>query len=223
MGVKLPNNEQRITLIGRTGTGKTQAALWHLSNFSFAMPWICLDFKNDDKLNAIEKAQHIEMDFSLSKKDEGLFIVHPHPDDSQGRGSPVDRFLLRMWERGNVGLFVDECFVLGDSPALATVLTQGRSIHVPAILCTQRPSWISRYAFSEADFFQVFSLNDVRDKQSVEKFTPIEQEDFDRLEKFQSFYYNVADDDLVKFAPVPKFDDILATLDAKLPRKRVRI
>jgi hypothetical protein len=223
---KFPNNSQRTVVVGRTGTGKTVAACWHLSNYDMEKPWVMFNFKGDEHLESIKEAKDISLDYVPGKKDKGLFIVTPTPYDLEGTNkerSNVDKFLMKLWERENIGIFIDECFMVGNSPALVLNLTQGRSKRIPMILCTQRPVWITRFAFSEASFIQVFDLNDDRDISTVESFVPIDWDEESRLKEHCSYYYDIARNEVFRFAPVPDMDAILARLTEKLSRQRVRI
>jgi hypothetical protein len=220
--MNLPNEEQRTVIIGRTGTGKTVAGLWHLSNYSLEMPWVLLNFKGDEHIESIAAARAIDFDYIPKKKDRGLYVLSPSPYDLEGtmrEKSNVDKYLLKLWERGNVGVFIDETYVLGESKALVMCLTQGRSLRIPMILNTQRPVWITRFAFSEASFIQVFDLNDERDIQTVESFVPIEWDEEPPLKSHQSWYYEIASNNVVRLNPVPNMTVIRATLAEKLARK----
>lgn len=222
----LPNTSSRTVLIGRTGTGKTVAGLWHLSNQNLEKPWLIYNFKGDEHIESIEKATEVDLNFVPGKRDRGLFVVSPTPYDLEGTAkerSRVDKQLLKLWERGNVGIFIDETYVLGDSKALVMCLTQGRSLRIPMILNTQRPVWITRFAFSEASFIQVFDLNDDRDIQTVESFVPLRWDEEIPLQKHQSWYYEIASNKLFRFNPVPNMDEIRKTFDEKLHNKWVRI
>lgn len=221
---KLPSQTQRTVITGRTGTGKTVAGLWHLSNYDLRKPWLLINFKNDEHIESIEKAQHIDLDFKPSKKNSGLLIVNPTPLDAKStrlERSPLEKLLWRIWAWENFGIFCDEGFLLGNNEAFDACQTQGRSKRIPMITCTQRPVWITRFAFSEADFVQAFDLNDDSDKDRVTEFTPLEVEDFNALGKHESFYYDIGEDELVKFKPVPDMDATRAVFDSKLERKMV--
>lgn len=225
--VRLPNNKQRTVLVGRTGTGKTVAGLWHLSNYDLANePWIIFNFKGDEHIESIKEAQDIGFDYLPKKDDAGIFVITPSPYDLEGtmkERSAVDKYLLKLWERENIGLFVDEAFVMGNSPALVLCLTQGRSKRIPVILCTQRPVWITRFAFSEASFIQVFDLNDDRDIQTVESFVPVDWDEERPLAPHQSYYYEIDNNFLIRMNPVPDMPALRKVFAEKLHKKRIRI
>jgi len=207
--MNLPSDSQRIAIVGRTGSGKTQSAAWHLSKRSFdTKPWIMFDYKGDELLNEIEGTQ--EIDLATVPKKPGLYIVHPLPDDNES----VENYLWQIWANENIGLYFDEGYMIGDSPALRAILTQGRSKHLPVIILSQRPVWLSRFVFSESDFFQLFHLNDVRDRKTMRAFVPADLDA--RLPQYHSYYYDVANDQITILSPVPKREEILETFSERL-------
>jgi hypothetical protein len=213
---KLPTDKQRIAVIGRTGTGKTLAGLWHLSRRNLEKPWIIYDFKGDEHIGRIERAREVGLDWLPRRTDRGLFVVRPSPADADS----VEAQMWGLWQRENCGLFVDEGYLVSNE-AFQAILTQGRSKRMPVIVGLQRPVWAPRFIFSESDFYQVFALNDERDKRTVASFTPIDPE-ADRLPDFWSYYYDVGRDKLFTFRPVPGEQEILATFEEKLrPARKV--
>lgn len=225
---RLPNRSQRLTVIGRTGTGKTVAGMYHVSRRNLKKEkWVLLNFKGDELIDSIERAQHIDYDwrpprrnwlsriFNRNGDDGGLFVLHPNPNDKK----PLEEFLWRMWESGDVGIFADEGYMLTGSEAFEAILTQGRSLRIPVIACTQRPAWVSRFVFSEADFFQLFDLNDRRDWQTVESFMP--RVDNVELQNYHSWYYDVARKQMFEFSPVPPPEEIRETIDAQLFSRKI--
>jgi len=217
--VRLPNNRQRITIVGRTGSGKTVAAVWHLSLRDIdKRPWVIIDYKCDELINSIEKAQHVDVGFVPGKKDTGIFIAHPVPEQDDDK---VNEWLWKLWARENVGVYADEGYMVAGCPAYNTLLTQGRSKNIPMITLSQRPVWISRFCFSEADFFQVFDLIDRRDQKTVESFIPVSLEH--SLPDFHSYYFDVGKKKLTVFKPVPSGESILKTIDSKLTKSRRKV
>jgi hypothetical protein len=217
--IRLPSNSQHLAIVGRNGTGKTHAALWHLSQRDLAHEtWVILDYKRErDTINAISGAQYLDFKDDLPEK-PGVYILQPNISQV----GEMDEFLYRIHAHENIGVFVDEGYMLQDNTeAFNALLTQGRSKHIPLIVLSQRPSWISRFVFSESTFYQVFALNDRRDRKTVTEFIDFknQQRDFrhvNTLPEFHSYYYDVGKDQLTPLAPVPPLDDILKSIDVKL-------
>lgn len=203
--------------MGRTGSGKSQAALWHLSLASIeTRPWIILDFKGDDAINSIDLAEHIEYADVHKKLSPGVYVLHPTP----GEKEQMEKFMYGVWGRENTGVLVDEGYMMQDNDAFLACLTQGRSKQIPMIVLTQRPAWISRFVFSEADFYQVFALNDERDRKTISSFVPGDFRRAKKLPDYHSYYYDVGKDQLNTLGPVPEMEEILEKIDSRLDKKR---
>lgn len=192
-------------IVGRTGSGKTRAGIWHLSRRDLSDPWILFDFKRDDLIARLP-ATEIKLTDKLPKEG-GLYVVRPNP--SEDDEALVEIMLMRCWARGNIGLYFDEGFMVPDEKALRMILTQGRSLKIPVIMLSQRPVWLSRFAFSEADFFQLFDLNDQRDRKTIGSFMPTKAQE--RLKPFHSWFYDVGKNELAVMLPVPSDDEIIAS------------
>jgi hypothetical protein len=165
-----------------------------------------MDFKREEFLNSIPGIKHIELSSKAPKK-PGLYIVHPNPNEQD----EVETFLWKLWAHENVGLYIDEGYMIpARSPAFQAILTQGRSKHIPLITLTQRPAWLTRFAFSEADYIQLFKLTDKRDLKLVSLFMPMP------IEKplpgpYYSYWYDNARNYGAVLSPVPERDAILKT------------
>lgn len=185
--MNFPNDTQHIAIIGRNGTGKTQAAAWHLGNRDIEKTrWVIIDYKRDALLNSLPGIQETTLDYVPHRK--GVYIVHPLPDAPE----EIDAYLWQIWEKENTGVFIDEGLMVGKSKAFAAILTQGRSKHIPVIVCTQRPVWLTRFVWSECRFFQVFPLNSETDYKSIEDFIPQKIRNMHaKLPDFHSIYYDV--------------------------------
>ena len=215
--MRLPNDKQRIAIVGRTGSGKTLAALWHLEHAGFVrQPWIILDYKGDPSIAMISRAKDIEL--PNVPREPGIYIARPHPDDPR-----VAQMLERIWQRGNTGLYIDEGYMVSQSPDadpwFRALLTQGRSKHIPMIVLAQRPVWLNRFVFSESDFFQVFDLNHEKDRDTVESFVP--PKSYIKLPEYHSLYYDVGKNKVEYIAPVPDAVTTTAKIDEKLRQLRL--
>lgn len=207
-----PNDTERQTIVGPTGSGKTVFAAWELARRSInTKPWVILDYKIDPLLNEIDYANHVDMDFTPKKP--GLYIYHPIPDpDTNG----VEDLLWRLHERENIGLYLDEAYMLRSSRAYEALLTQGRSKHIPIISLCQRPARISLFTFSEAEYLQIFPLRMKKDIDRVQEFTDDQINCAAGLPPFYSYYYDVKRRVAMTFKPCPSPNTILEMFDAKL-------
>ena len=212
---RLPNNSQRLAIVGRTGTGKSVAGAWHLSLKDFkTFPWVVVDTKRD---SFWRKVWHLSGARRLSLKDtpgkDGFYYVQPTPQEIQGPDG--EAFLWRIHKRGRCGLFFDEGYMLDKfSDALIALYTQGRDLQIPMITLSQKPKYLNMFTFSEAEFLQVFALNDVKDRQRIAEFAPIDPKM--RVRDFHSLWYDVGRNSVVEFSPVPPPDRILEDFEARL-------
>ena len=210
-----PTATDRTTIVGTTGSGKTIGGMWVLSGQNFdEQPWVNINFKNDEHLNAIEKAEEIGLDSKLPDK-PGIFNLRPEPNDIDG----MDAWFYRVLEHENIGIFCDEIFMLGaHCRGFNTCFMQGRSKHIPMIVCSQRPVLCSPFAFSEATYFMIFNLIKKADRERVAGDVPIPV-DY-RLPPYHSYWYKVGSDKVTAFNPVPSENELLKRIDSKLPNKR---
>jgi len=214
--VRFPGPSNRTTVIGRTGSGKSHFAAWLLSIQNFdEMPWVIIDFKDEstDIINQIPRVQSIGFDDVPERP--GLYIIKPMSSDTDA----IEQWLWKVFSHGNIGLFFDEVFPLGQhNEAFNTIMMQGRSRMIPVIVCTQRPTNISVYCFSEASFYFVFDLTKKRDRQTVSHEIGIPQ-DYN-LPEYHSYYYDVGKKTSTKLLPAPREGEILTAIEAKLPPTR---
>jgi len=229
MPFKTPNDQQQILVLGQNGSGKSVAAVWHLSLRDFEHEqWIVINHKHDELVDAIPGAKFMKLDERPPKLkgNPGIYIYHPIPgvDDAA-----VTDLMFWVYARGHCGVYIDECYMINPrDPGLTALYTQGRSKHIPMITLSQRPSLISRFAISEAKFYQVFFLADERDRKLVNAFIPgvdlssLMEMRVDKsgrtsereLPEYHSVYYDGRN--LLVMTPVPTDDEILAVFEEKL-------
>ena len=213
----LPSYSDRIAIIGATGTGKTVAAIYHLSMMDLrARPWVIVDLKDEEHINAIERAKHVGLDYVLKDKDRGIFIVHPRTKDEEA----VNDLLEQVYQRKNTGLYMDEPDLANNSDAFVDILRKGRTRRIPVIALSQRPVDVSRYVFSEASYIRVYYLNDDRDWDTVSAFTPFDGET--EFPQYHSLYYKVGNKENVwQLKPAPPVEESLEKIDAQLAPERI--
>jgi DNA helicase HerA-like ATPase len=211
----LPKIDERTLILGSTGSGKTTLGVWLLSQAPFhIMPYVIIDYKRDGLIAGIDRKQKIGL--KDIPKEPGLYHLVPNPvsDDEA-----VDKWLYGIWRRQNVGLYIDEALRIPTkkSGAFETILTQGRSLHIPVISLSQRPVDLTRYAFSEANHVVAFRLTDRRDRESVSKYVPIDR-DYS-VARYHSLWYDVANDQTWRMPPINE-NGILERFHNRLAPKR---
>jgi hypothetical protein len=168
---RFPGGDDRTTILGATGSGKSTCGLWMLAHQRLdRRPWVIFDFKREAFFDRIgfPPITAIDLDTRPPKK-PGLYLVTPRP----GEDEFVERFIWRLWERENVGLYVDEAPLMpAGSEAFQAVLQQGRSKRCPVIACTQRPVGVARGLFSEANYVCVYDILDQRDFKVIQGVVP---------------------------------------------------
>lgn len=168
---RFAGGDQRTTILGATGSGKSTCGLWMLAHQRLdARPWIIFDFKRESFFDAVgfPPITAMALDDKLPRK-PGLYLVAPRP----GQDDQVEAFLWRLWERENIGLYVDEAPLMPEgSNAFQACIQQGRSKRIPIIACTQRPVGVARGLFSEADFVCIYEITDKRDWKLIEGVVP---------------------------------------------------
>lgn len=210
----LPSYDKRTAVIGSTGSGKTQFAVWLLSTRDFDIrPWIIFDYKGDELIEDIGP-QIISIHAPPPTK-PGIYAVRPIPDLDD---KAVENFLWKVWAQGETGIYIDEGYMLGPrNPALNACLTQGRSKHIEMIILSQRPMWLSRFVFSEANYFAIFNLTDLDDRKTVRRF--IGGRSISTLPKYNCLWYDVDKQEPCQFAPVPDRAAIIKTFENRLKKK----
>jgi hypothetical protein len=211
--MRLPGPEDRTLVVGRTGSGKSYFGLWLLSMvYQPGDRWIIIDYKREKQIAQIPYARYV--DVGTVPREPGIYIAQPFPKQD------ISDYLMQIWDEENVGVFIDEGVMLANNEALDTILIQGRSKQIPVIMLSQRPVGISRFAFSESQFFAVFPSHDKRERKTISEFTPLfgNGEDLDEilLPPYHSYWYDVVERQIHRLSPVPKLPVILATFEKKL-------
>lgn len=220
----LPDDTQRLVIVGTTGSGKTQAAMWHVAMRNFDQkPWVLYDWKRDDLINSIEGAVELDV-HSPAPEHPGLYLVHPEVEDDD---DAVAEQMKDIWRKEDIGVMVDEAYLVAKrNSSFRKLLTQGRSKHIPMIVCTQRPVWVDKFVFTESEFKQVFRLQSEDDHAKLAEYMPREALDsVNRMYplrgkemRYWSHYYDGPEDIIQPMQPVPDQNVIRSMFHAKLAR-----
>lgn len=215
---ELPREDEHMLIVGRNGTGKTQAGLHWLSKRSLSVkPWFVLDYKREETLADIPRARYV--DFNETPSQPGLYILQSGPDpDLQ---DATEAWLRRIWQKmidgDPSGVFIDEGYMLPPrSAAFSALLTQGRSKRNPVMMLSQRPVRVDRTAISEASHVIAFDLNDKRDHKSLEETVPNGLMSID-VPPWHSRWYSVKKNKVWIVKPVPEAGEIIDEINSQLP------
>jgi len=220
-----PGPENRITILGRTGSGKTTAGVFWLSLANFdEMPWTIIDSKRDKEIAALDATWLTPGDAPPIKP--GLYVYPISPGD-QSDIDALEAYLHAVHAQGNHGVFVDEgysVYPVRRRGALTNIFTQGRSLRIPVIFNSQRPSGVGVEALSEASFIQVFDLTRLDDRKKAQEYVPQDAADFVNTEigRFKSDYHEVGSNVSIRMKPVQSADLSIARINAKLAEIRRR-
>ena len=213
---RLPGATDRSIFMGATGTGKTTLAAHVLSRQNLIVrPWVILDFKDEELWDKV-RPERLKLGELPGRR--GLYKMSVLP----GQDEALERWLWRVWSKGNIGIFCDEATYLAGMDSCKAILRQGRSKRIPVIACTQRPVGIDREFFTESAYKSVMRLDDNRDYKVVREFTrganvePL-------LPKYWSYWHDNAQNTTFTLRPAPSPATIASDLRAAMGQKPVTL
>jgi len=186
---RFPGPRDRVTINGMTGSGKSTFALWLFAESADfdKKPWIMIDFKKEELIGqALSEGMFRERDVGAEiPAKPGVYVVRHNAREGMAR---VVDFLWAVYERGRVGLFLDEASMLPELRGEAnsggpfqSILSQGRSKEIPAWVLAQRPVNINNMVFTENQFYSAFELAGEDDFKKITKHIPKHSADYDRV------------------------------------------
>ncbi len=212
----LPGAADRTVIIGQTGCGKSVQAAWLLSRQRFdKRPWVALDFKDEILWDQVGDPPMRPLRLNQMPGKRGLYRLHVRP----GQEDELEDWLWKIWERGNVGIFVDEVSLVPQKHAFKAILRQGRSKLIPVIACTQRPVDCDREVFTEAQYRSFFGLEDARDYQVIRGLFGGQdiKDQAVKLKRHWSLWYDVKQKQLSMLKPCPSPATVAADLKRVAP------
>ena len=221
---RLPCPDERVLIIGSTGSGKTRQGIWlHAFRNFRKYPNIIFDFKGDDLIDRLPRAEIVELKKNPPKQ-PGLYIVKVLPNEDE----LLSEYFWKIWKQEKTGIYIDEGSMLPNhmgryAKSFNAILTQGRSKKIPVITLTQRPAYISNFLYSESSFYSIFRVQNGNDLARVADFVPVNTPEFNfnyPLAKYHSRWYSVNDDYGCIMRPVPK-DDVILQLYEDALKKRI--
>lgn len=209
MPIQLPSisRGKRAVISGRTGSGKTTLAVWLLNRSR--QHWVILNpkwtgaYKMLPEVNILKGYDAKKVDKSIEKNQYTVINFNGKEANPKFMDAVVDD-LHGSYE--NIGLCADELYTLHEQgkagDGLTGWLTRGRELKQSFIGLTQRPCWISRFLYSEADYICGMDLALADDRKRLLECTG--QEYFiNRLTPRRWLWYEVDKDHIVKYGPVP--------------------
>lgn len=234
--IRGPKADDRVLIIGRTGSGKSQFGFYTLSTRDFdKRPWVVMDYKGEDLWLDIladnkGKIKTISPDQNPPDK-PGLYYMPltPHVDDEAVEAwlfkvhAQAKKYTIKGSELNGCGLLVDEGYQLPQKAGFDLILTQGRSLGIPCIYLFQRPAWMSRFAVAQASFIAVFDQNDDRDCYTVSQYIrPVVLQDgreitvYDNLPAYSCLWYDVGKARTSILSPAPSAREIRQAFKVRL-------
>lgn len=168
----LIRGDQRVSAVGKTGSGKTHA----MGQLLLWLPRLLVIDPKGGLSNAQRKE---EGEYSWLLDDVGTEGGKAAKRDIE-RGKPgrlrvpapldsnYEPWFKWAYEQGGITVYIDEIYgVTGTKQAgnwLTALYSRGRGLKIGVWTATQRPSWVPRFMFSEAEWILNFRLNDEEDR-----------------------------------------------------------
>ncbi len=199
--------DKRAIISGRTGSGKSTLACWLLSRS--LQHWLILNpkwtgaYKNLPESKVLEGFKESDVIKSLEQNRYTVLNFPGSQANAEYMDSVID-YIHGSFE--NIGLCADELYTLhtgGKAGAgLTGWLTRGRELKQSFIGLTQRPAWISRFAYSEADYIVGMDLALADDRKRLYEASGNEHF-LSRIPPRRWLWYDVSRDTIARYAPVP--------------------
>jgi len=206
---------KRAVVVGRTGSGKSSLAGFLLRQSP--QQWIILNPKGTRSYDGLpdmitvngldwKKLERAMMEKGRDHKARWRFI-NLVPNMHQANFDAMDDFLMALHESyTHIGFVADELYTLNQNgragPGLTAWLTRGRELKQSFLGLTQRPAWVSKFIFSEADYIGEMSLTIAEDQKRMYDVTG-KEEMRQNIPNYEWLWYDVGRDKIRWFNPLP--------------------
>ena len=158
---------ERVTIVGRTGSGKTTLARLLVGG---DRNLVVIDPKWRFELPRTQLAVGTARAFAELWPQRSTRVVY-RPDPESNTHDDVDQVIRRVLRYGRTRILVDEAMDYATPnailPAYRRAETQGRELLVSMVSLTQRPRGIHNILLSEAEHLFVFDLAVASDREKV--------------------------------------------------------
>lgn len=194
------NGDERITLFGATGNGKTEYAKWLLREINKVMRVVIIDVKNDwfkqiDRWGKGKEQGTMDRP-RLVTKFNAHYLTQVYQADEYD--SNLERFFLDILKTGYTFIYIDEteglCTANSVPLGIRRIWKQGRSLNVPAMVSSQTYSGIPRIFKTQAQKFIAFKVGD-EDASDIALKMHIEEVDMLDLKKWEYFFFDSGQDE----------------------------
>jgi hypothetical protein len=195
---------ERVALVGRAGSGKTYLLRWMV--LRSGLRWAILDTKHDPGFDEWRPVAGLLTTRMLRRlwNDNPYIVIRPGP--KQNTPAILDAYLGDLHDGfDNFGVAIDETYqiVTGSRPGqgLTGLVTRGRARGQAVIMGAQRPAWVPKFMFSEANYIAEMSLSLRDDRERVYEFVG-DGRVLRKLPPREWFWFDVAREHLILYAPV---------------------
>lgn len=204
----LINPGQRMTIAGRTGSGKSTLGKWMIQRSPGH--WLILNPKATAAYDRLPDSNTVH-GFDAKKIEKSLEehkFTNVIPSTQEATPDYMDAWVMYLHETYlHVGLCIDELYSIHQNgragQGLLAWLTRGREKKQSFLGLTQRPAFVSKFVFSEADYIVGMSIALEDDRKRMYEFTS-RQAFREKLPPHEWAYYDVSADSLRRFGPVPR-------------------